>query len=253
MLTRFAAIDTGVKTVSEHNQDVLKAMEEQESGGAQILESVSRLKDITLSVMNGTENMSEAGKRVIKETDEFIAVSDQVVDGMNDIINGAMSHIRIAVDNVNEMSKENNSNFDDLKQEIEKFKVSTGIEKNIILIIDDDETHLAVTKAMLEGDFKVTAVTSGAEALKRFYQGFVPNFILLDLVMPDMDGWSTFDKIKAISNLHHVPIAFFSSSNDPKDIDRARQMGAVDYLKKPIERALLLEKIRRHIKTEQNR
>ncbi len=172
---------------------------------------------------------------------------------MNDIINGAMSHIRIAVDNVNEMSKENNSNFDDLKQEIEKFKVSTGIEKNIILIIDDDETHLAVTKAMLESDFEVTAVTSGTEALKRFYQGFVPNFILLDLVMPDMDGWSTFDKIKAISNLHHVPIAFFSSSNDPKDIDRARQMGAVDYLKKPIERALLLEKIRRHIKTEQNR
>jgi Response regulators consisting of a CheY-like receiver domain and a winged-helix DNA-binding domain len=51
--------------------------------------------------------------------------------------------------------------------------------------------------------------------------------------MPDMDGWNTYGRIKAIGGLHDTPIAFFTSSNDPKDIKHAHEMGAVDYIKKP--------------------
>jgi PleD family two-component response regulator len=113
------------------------------------------------------------------------------VDGMNDIITGTMSQIKSAVDNVNEMSKENNANFDDLKNETEKFKVSTGSENNSVLVVDDDEIYLEIMQETLGKDFEVTTVTSGDKALKLFYQGYVPNIITLDLVMPEMDGWNT--------------------------------------------------------------
>jgi CheY-like chemotaxis protein len=221
-------------------------MEEQEEGGVQILDSVGRLKELTLSVKDGTAKMSEAGKRVIKETGEFIAVSDQVVDGMNDIINGTMNQIRSAVENVNEISKENNINFEDLKNETEKFKVSTGNESNGILVIDDDEIQLEIMKEILGNDFDVTTVTSGKEALKKFYQGFVPNIVLLDLMMPGMDGWDTFESIRAISNLHNVPIIIISASEDPSDIAHAERIGAVDYIRKPVEKDFLLEMLKKY-------
>jgi DNA-binding response OmpR family regulator len=66
-----------------------------------------------------------------------------------------------------------------------------------------------------------------------FYGGLVPNLILLDLMMPDVDGWQSFERIKRISELHNTPIAIFSGSDDQKDIARAKEIGAVGYIKKP--------------------
>jgi CheY-like chemotaxis protein len=57
------------------------------------------------------------------------------------------------------------------------------------------------------------------------------------------------ERIRAISNLHKVPIAIISASNDPTDISRAREMGAVDFIKKPVEKDSLLKMIQRNIKT----
>ena len=61
--------------------------------------------------------------------------------------------------------------------------------------------------------------------------------------MPDMDGWNTYARIKAISALHDIPIAFFTVSNDPEDIKHAHEMGAVDYIKKPYNKDDLLNRI----------
>ena len=72
--------------------------------------------------------------------------------------------------------------------------------------------------------------------------------LLLDLIMPDMDGWDTYGRIKALSDLHTVPVAFFTSSQDPEDMSRARQMGAVDYINKPTKKSELLEILKQHIK-----
>jgi CheY-like chemotaxis protein len=248
VLSRFGAIDNGVKTVSEHELNIRNAMEEQEVGGKQILESVSRLKDITLSVKNGAGEMSESGEELIKKTHEFISISNQVVDGMNKIISGAMSEIQAAVKHVDEMSSENNRNFTDLKQETAKFKVTKGDEKLKILVVDDDVTHLTATQGMLEKIYEVVTVKSGQEAIFLFYRGMLPNLILLDLIMPEIDGWSTYKRIKAIGNLHHVPIAFFTSSDDPQDRARAEEMGAVDYINKPTKKSELLERIDKIIK-----
>jgi PleD family two-component response regulator len=224
-------------------------MEEQEVGGKQILESVSRLRDITMSVKNGAEDMSDSGEELIKKTHEFISISNQVVQGMNDILSGAMNQIKLAVRHVDEMSSENDRNFSDLKQESEKFKVSIGDEKKIVLVIDDDDIHLVASKTILETEYEVVTARTGQEAIFLFYKGLVPSLILLDLIMPDMDGWETYERIRAIGNLHHVSIAFFTSSEDSQSIDRAKKMGAVDFIKKPVKKGELLERVKRIVKT----
>ena len=245
MTTRFGAIDTEVKTVSEHETNIRRAMEEQEAGGKQILDAIARLREITVSVQKGSDDMSRSGDDLIKETDEFIKISNEAMSGMNDIINGAMKEIKTAVTHVTEMSTENNKNFEDLKSETLKFKTTTGEEKLIILAVDDDEIHLELTKNFLEKDYDITTVKSCEEALKRLYQGLAPSVILLDLVMPETDGWQTYERIRGISKLHHVPIAIFTVSSDPADRDRANKMGAADYIKKPVTQDELLGRIKK--------
>jgi CheY-like chemotaxis protein len=141
------------------------------------------------------------------------------------------------------MSAENSRNFDELKAESEKFKVDTGSEKRKIIVVDDEQPILAMVKGMLGNDYDVTAVKSGREALQLFYQGYVPNLVLLDLSMPDMGGWDAYDRIKDISNIHNVPIAIFTSSEDPEDKVHAQRIGAVDYIKKPINKNELLSRV----------
>jgi methyl-accepting chemotaxis protein len=247
VLARFGAIDTSVRTVSQHEQNILNAMEEQETGGRQILESISRLRDLTSSVKKGSDNMAESGETLVDETIEFIKISKETVEGMNEILKG-INQINVSVSHVNDMSKENNINFEDLKQETQKFNVDIGNEKQKILIVDDDGIHLEMAEAVLRNDYDITTAKSGKEALGLFYQGLVPQLILLDLIMPGMDVWDTYSRIKAINALHDTPIAFFTSSNDPKDKKHAHEMGAVDYIKKPFDKDDLLNRIRKILK-----
>jgi methyl-accepting chemotaxis protein len=242
VLARFGAIDSSVKIVSEHEQNIRNAMEEQEVGGKQILQSISRLRDITTSVKKGSDDMEESGKTLVKETEGFIKTSKETVDGMNEILKG-VNQINVSVTHVNEMSQENNNNFESLKTETEKFNVNAGNEKQKILIVDDDAIHLEMVKTVLSNEYEVTAAQSGKEALGLFYQGLVPQLILLDLIMPGMDGWHTYSRIKAISGLHDTPIAFFTVSSDPKDMRHAKEMGAVDYIKKPYQADDLLRRV----------
>ncbi|GBU29236.1 hypothetical protein R84B8_02800 [Treponema sp. R8-4-B8] len=234
VLARFGAIDSSVKTVSGHEQNILNAMEEQEVGGKQILESIGRLRDVTSSVKKGSDNMAESGEMLVQETDEFIKISKETVEGMNEILKG-INQINVSVSHVNDMSLENNRNFESLKLETQKFNNTVGNEKQKILVVDDDAIHLEMVESVLQDDYEISTAKSGKEALGLFYQGMVPKLILLDLIMPDMDGWDTYSRIKAIGGLHDTPIAFFTSSNDPKDIKHAHEMGAVDYIKKPFE------------------
>jgi methyl-accepting chemotaxis protein/CheY-like chemotaxis protein len=243
VLARFGAIDTEVKTVSEHELNIRHAMEEQEVGGQQILRSIARLKEISVSVQKGSGDMSQSGNDLVKETDEFMKLSNEAMNGMNEIVHGAMKEIKTAVTHVTEMSAENNKNFDDLKSETLKFKTTTGEEKKIVLAIDDDEIHLELTKNFLMNDYDITTVKSCEEALKLLYQGLAPSVILLDLVMPGTDGWQTYERIRGISKLHNVPIAIFTVSDDPADKARAKDMGAADYIKKPTTQDELLKRI----------
>ena len=247
VLQRFGAIDSGVNTVSEHEQNIRNAMEEQESGGKQILESISRLKEITSSVKDGSDKMEVSGETLVKETDNFIKTSKETADGMSDIFKG-INQINDSISHVNDMSMENSNNFESLKQETGKFIVNAGDEKQKILIVDDEQIDLDMVESVLKDEYDVSTAISGKDAMGLFYQGLVPQLILLDLIMPDMDGWDTYKRIKALSSLHDIPIALFTSSSDPKDIKHAHEIGAVDYIKKPYDKDDLRNRVAKIIK-----
>jgi len=248
VISRFEAIDTGVKTVSQHEETIRNAMEEQESGGRQILDSMGRLKEISVTVKKGAGEMLESGDNLNKQTSDFIAISNESMNGMNDIVNGAMKEIKGTVTLVDEMSAENSRNFEDLKTESSKFKVETGNEKKKVLVVDDEQTVLTLTRNSLEHDYDVTTVSSGKEALEMFFEGYIPHLVLLDLNMPEMGGWDTYIRIRDISKLHQTPIAIYTTSEDPEDKAKAKELGAVDYIHKPINKAQMQEKVGKLIK-----
>jgi len=120
--------------------------------------------------------------------------------------------------------------------------------KKKILLVDDNEVQLSVSEIQLNKDYEVTTAKSGKEALDYLFHGHVPDLIILDILMPDMDGWETFGRLRAISKLHEVPILFFSSINDQKEIDRAFDMGAVDFIVKPCNNIELLDRVKNVVK-----
>jgi methyl-accepting chemotaxis protein len=242
VLARFDAIDAGVKTVSEHEQNILNTMKEQDTSRKQILQDINCLKEISVSVRNGSLEMMASGNALVRQAEEYIKTGKETAGGINEITEG-VNQINKAVSHVNDMSTENKSNFEVLKKEMEKFIDSGGSRNKKILLVDDDELHLEITEAMLKNDYDIIIANSGNEALTQFHQGLVPDLILLDLVMPDMDGWDTFEIIKGIGALHDVPIAFFSSSFEIDDIRRAFDIGANEYISKPVKREELLKTV----------
>jgi len=215
-------------------------MEEQEIGGKQILDSMSRLKEISVTVKDSAGEMIIAGDNLKRQTNDFIKISNESMSGMNDIVSGAIKEIKSAVTIADEMNTENTGNF----------KVETGNEKKKIIVIDDEETVLTLTRASLEDDYDVTTVNSGKAALELFFKGYVPHLVLLDLTMPEMGGWDTFIRIRDISKLHQTPIAIYTTSEALEDKEKAKDLGAVEYIHKPINKAGLLEKVAELVKVQ---
>jgi CheY-like chemotaxis protein len=117
-------------------------------------------------------------------------------------------------------------------------------DKKKILVIDDDEVHILTAESFLKDDYEVFSVKSGKEALEHLIKGNIPNLLLLDILMPNMDGWETFNRIKAISCLEDVPIIFLTSVSEIAEEKRAFEIGAKDYIKKPYVKNELLDRIK---------
>ena len=120
-----------------------------------------------------------------------------------------------------------------------------NIVKNVkILLVDDNEASLSFTELMLKDEYEVIPVLSGKDALELLNNGLVPDLILLDIAMPEMDGWKVFFLMKAIRFLQDTPIAFFTSLNQPDNIKHAQEIGAVDYILKPCNKTNLLGRVK---------
>jgi putative two-component system response regulator len=114
-----------------------------------------------------------------------------------------------------------------------------------ILLVDDDEIHLTVTEESLKNEYEVFTVKSGAETLEFLGKGqTVPDLILLDILMPEMDGWAVFDKIGDIAALKFTPIMFYTSLDEEMAKEKAYELGAFDYITKPCEQLVLKDKIK---------
>jgi putative two-component system response regulator len=117
--------------------------------------------------------------------------------------------------------------------------------RKVILLVDDDEVHLSITELSLKDEYEIYMVKSGVEALEFLNKGqTVPDLILLDILMPEMDGWVVFDKIHDIAALAFTPIMFFTSLDEETAKEKAYELGAFDFITKPCEQSVLLERIK---------
>jgi len=117
--------------------------------------------------------------------------------------------------------------------------------KKKILVVDDNEAQLENARLMLKDEYDVTIASSGKAAMDLLVKDYYPDMILLDILMPHMDGWETFNRLKAISFLKDVPIIFVTSLDGATEKDHAFEIGAADYITKPLVQKVLLDKLKK--------
>jgi diguanylate cyclase (GGDEF)-like protein len=124
------------------------------------------------------------------------------------------------------------------------------LRNSTILIIDDNPTSLAVTATYLEeSGFIVLVAKDGESGLKQAKYN-PPHLILLDVVMPGIDGFETCRRLKHYDTTKDVPVIFMTGLTDTEDKVKGFEVGAVDYVTKPIQRGELLARINTHLRMQ---
>ena len=122
----------------------------------------------------------------------------------------------------------------------------SDIKKHRILIVDDENSNLAALTHILSPDYTVYAARNGKEALSAAKK-FLPDVILLDIVMPDMDGYAVISELKSSEVTKNIPVIFLTGNIDPQDEAKGLSLGAVDYVIKPFSRGRLLKLVEMHL------
>ena len=130
-------------------------------------------------------------------------------------------------------------------QEAERFFQKT---KKVILAVDDEPVVLSSLKATIDGEnYKFYGTTSGRSALRFMESHETPDLILLDVEMPDMNGYEVLSKLKARNETADIPVIFLTARSDDASELEGLSLGAADYIVKPTPPALLLKRIEVHL------
>ncbi|MGZ8216418.1 response regulator [Methylomagnum sp.] len=126
-------------------------------------------------------------------------------------------------------------------------------EKNTVLIIDDTPENLFVLGELLKPHYRVRVANGGQRALRVATTEPLPNLILLDVMMPEMDGYAVMAGLKADQRTRDIPVIFVTALDSVADEERGFALGAVDYITKPVKPAIVLARIRTHLELKQAR
>ena len=116
-----------------------------------------------------------------------------------------------------------------------------------VLIVDDSPDNLDALNAILKPHYTTKATTSGRLALKIAASGAAIDLILLDVMMPEMDGYEVCRQLKADEETRHIPVIFVTAKSDPDDEARGFALGAEDYIVKPVSAPVVLARVATHI------
>ncbi len=120
-------------------------------------------------------------------------------------------------------------------------------DKHSILVVDDTPENLSLMAGLLRTDYVVKAAPSGARAMQIAMSDTPPDLILLDIMMPDMDGYEVLGRLRADPRTSKIPIIFLTAMSSAEDEEKGLQLGAVDYITKPISPPTVLARVRNHI------
>lgn len=121
------------------------------------------------------------------------------------------------------------------------------MSKPKVLIVDDEPFNVEVLEQALDGtDYQVVTAANGKEAWE-IIQSEEPDLVLLDLMMPVMDGFAVLSKVKDDPMLRNIPIIIVSAEHDSKSVVRGIKQGAEDYLTKPVNTSQFIQKVREYL------
>lgn len=127
------------------------------------------------------------------------------------------------------------------------------MKENSILVIDDDLILLKTAEEILSEQYNVSVAKSGIQALNLLNKKVIPDLILLDIDMPQMDGYETLEEIKKIDGCELIPIIFLTGFSEMDYEVKGLKAGAVDYIVKPFAKEILMARVERHLERYQQR
>ena len=122
-----------------------------------------------------------------------------------------------------------------------------GLIKPTILVVDDTPDNLSLLRELLKVDYQVQLANGGERALKLAALAPHPDLILLDIMMPDIDGYEVCRRLKSNPLTRHIPVLFVTAKSDVADEQHGLEMGAVDYITKPISPAIVMARVHNHL------
>ena len=120
----------------------------------------------------------------------------------------------------------------------------SGADKKLVLIVDDTPTNIAVVSGLLKDSFQTKVATNGEKALAIATGSEKPDLILLDVMMPGMDGYEVCRKLKDNAATRDIPVIFLTAKTEEIDEEKGFDVGAVDYIHKPFSGPIVLARVR---------
>src|SRR5271154_4227303 len=111
--------------------------------------------------------------------------------------------------------------------------------KKVVLVVDDAPANIQIALAILKDIYQVRIATNGAKALELACSEPVPDLILLDVMMPGMDGFEVCTRLKADPATREIPVIFVTGQTEVEDETRGFEVGGVDYIHKPFSQAVV--------------
>lgn len=122
------------------------------------------------------------------------------------------------------------------------------ISDSTILVVDDNKENISVIGGLLKDlKYRIAIATSGIKALELVEEHEV-DLILLDIMMPEIDGYEVCRKLKENPKTRGIPVIFLTAKTDPDDLVKGFDLGAVDYVTKPFNKAELIARVNTHLK-----
>jgi sigma-B regulation protein RsbU (phosphoserine phosphatase) len=125
--------------------------------------------------------------------------------------------------------------------------MSKSTDKNVLLLVDDDPENIEIVNAILGDTYNVRVALNGVKALELVRQEPPPGLVLLDVVMPRMDGYEVCNRLKADPKTRDIPVIFLTGKTDIDDEARGFEVGAVDYIHKPFSPPIVTARVRTHL------
>src|SRR5215467_2342676 len=131
--------------------------------------------------------------------------------------------------------------------ELEETRMINAAEKKVLLVVDDDAENIHVVHSILKDTYKIRVAMNGAKALDLARVEPAPDLILLDVMMPDMDGYEVCSRLKADQATGDIPVIFLTGKTEVADETRGFEVGAVDYIHKPFPPPIVTARVRNHL------